>query len=1102
MKKCNLGYFSPQKVRKQLAFVLAVCLICAVPVSTFAQILKISMKKTNVAMQTVIQELEQKSGYTFFYNDNQVKLNKKVTVNATDAPIEEVLNQVFKNSGYTYKIVENQIVVSTIATATQAAQATQQQKQQKVSGVVKDAMGEPIIGASVIEKGAAANGTITNIDGEFSLTVGSGKELQVSYIGYIPQTILLKPGVSSYNVLMREDTKTLDEVVVVGYSTQKRESLTGSMQTLKSDKLQDITSPSVENMLNGKAPGVYVAPGSGQPGQAGTIVIRGKSTVNGSTDPLWVIDGVIVGSEPGALNPADIDNMTILKDAASTAIYGSQGANGVVVVTTKNAKAEKMSVNVSAKVGITNLVKGKLEVMNGAELYDYYKSFSNAEQINFSRWNEDLRNSNYSWWDLASQTGFAQDYNISLTGGNEKLKSFLSLGYYDESGAVKGYKYQRYNFRYKTDYKIADWLTVKPSISGSRNDISDKQYSVGAMYSNMPWDSPYDKEGNIVGHYSNTWVNSNTTNYIYDLQWDHSNTTAYEFMGNFDFDVKFTNWLTFSSVNNYRWSGQSDSSYTDPRSSSGEGVNGRLYEYQDNIVRRYTNQMLRFNKMFGKHSVSALAAYEFNDFRKKTIKAYGTGIVPGFEVLDVASIPENVGGAITEWAVQSLLFNANYAYDNKYLAQVSFRRDGASNFGDNAKYGNFFSVSAGWNINKEAFCDVEWLNVLKLRASYGSVGNRPTSLYPQYNLYGISSGNSYNGVPGALISQVGNQDLTWEKTYTTGVGLDVTAFERYRLTFDFYDKNTSNLLYNVPISGLTGITGLWQNVGKVNNRGVELTLGADIIKTKDWFWNVDANLGLNRNEVKELYGEKAQMIVGDGTGIAGSASKLLKPGLDSDTWYIREWAGVNPENGAPMWYKTVKNADGTTSREATSAYAEADEVACGAYSPDFYGGFSTNLSWKNLSLDAVFGYSVGGLIYNYSRLEYDSDGAYTDRNQMKLIDGWNRWEKPGDIATHPVATHNNKSNSNKASSRFLEDGDYLKLRSVTLSYNLQLPKYFIQNMRVFVTGENLFCLTGYSGVDPEIPSYVDNSGVRKMTGVTTAVYPSTRKYMFGLNLTF
>ena len=1103
MKKCSLRMFNPQKMKKQLALALAISLVCAIPVTTFAQVLKVSIKKSNVSIETVLQELEKQSGYTLFYNDNQVKLNKKVSVNVTDASIEEVLNQALKNSGYTYKIVENQIVIST-ASATnsvQAVQSTQQQKKQTVKGIVKDAMGEPIIGASVVEKGASANGTITNIDGEFTLTV-SGGELQVTYIGFMPQTIAVKPGVSAYNVTMKEDTKTLDEVVVVGYSTQKKESLTGSMQNLKSDKLKDITTPSVENMLNGKAPGVYVSPGNGQPGEVGSIIIRGKSTVNGSTDPLWVIDGVIVGSNPGSLNPSDVDNMTILKDAASTAIYGSQGANGVIVVTTKSAKAEKMTISASAKVGVTSLVKGNLEVMNGTELYDYYKSFSNAEAIKFPRWNEDLRNSNYSWWDLASQTGIAQDYNISINGGNEKLKSFMSLGYYNEEGAVKGYNYQRFNFRYKTDYKMTDWLTIKPSMSGSLKNIDDKQYSVSAMYSNLPWDSPYDKDGNIVGHYSSSWVNSNSTNYVYDLQWDHSATKAYEFMGNFDFDIKFTDWLTFSSVNSYRWMGTSKNEYTDPRSSGGEGVNGRLYEYQSNIVYRYTNQMLRFNKMFGKHSVNALAAYEFNDYWGKAIAARGTGFVPGFEVLDVTSIPESVGGSLNEWAVQSFLFNANYAYDNKYLAQVSFRRDGASNFGDDAKYGNFFSVSAGWNINREQWFKADWVNILKLRASYGSVGNRPTSLYPQYNLYGITSSNGYNGVPGALLSQKGNKGLTWEKTFTTGVGLDVTVFDRFRMTFDFYDKNTSNLLYEVPISGLTGITGLWQNVGKVNNRGFELTLGADIIKTKDWFWSIDANLGLNHNEVKELYGDRKQIIVGDGTGIAGSANKLLRPGMDSDTWYLREWAGVNPENGAPMWYKTVTNADGTTSRETTSKYAEADEVTCGAYSPDFYGGFSTNLTWKKLSLGAVFGYSVGGKIYNYSRLEYDSDGAYTDRNQMKLIDGWSRWEKPGDIATHPVASYNNSSNSNKASSRFLEDGDYLKLRSLTLSYDLSLPKYYIQNLRVFVTGENLFTITNYSGVDPEIPSFVDNAGVRKMTGVTTAVYPSTRKFMFGVNVTF
>ena len=1103
MKKCNLRVFSLQTMKKRLAYLLAISLVCMIPVRALAQVVKVSMNKTNVSMQVVLQELEKKSGYTLFYNDNQVKLNKKVSVNAKDASMEEVLNQIFKNSGYAYKLVDNQIVVSVAAANTQSTSVTQQKQQQrKITGVVKDNFGEPVIGASVIEKGTASNGTITNLDGEYTLTV-SGTELQISYIGFSPQTITLKPGVATYNVTLKEDTKALDEVVVVGYSTQRKESLTGSMQNLKADKLKDITTPSVENMLNGKAPGVYVSPGNGQPGEVGTIIIRGKSTVNGSTDPLWVIDGVIVGSNPGSLNPADVDNMTILKDAASTAIYGSQGANGVIVVTTKSAKADKMTISASVKLGITNLAKGNFEVMDGAELYDYYKTFNNQEKIKFSRWNEDLRNSNFSWWDLATQTGFAQDYNVSINGGNEKLKSFLSLGYYNEEGSVRGYDYERYNFRYKTDYKMADWLTIKPSMSGSLKNIEDKQYSVSAMYSNMPWDSPFDEDGAIIQKYKpGSWVTPNRGNYLYDLQWNHSGSKSYEFMGNFDFDVKFTDWLTFSSVNSYRWMGKMENSYTDPRSSSGEGTNGRLYEYQSNIVYRYTNQMLRFNKMFGKHSVNALAAYEFNDYWGKAIKSYGTGFVPGFEVMDVVSIPESVGGSLNEWAVQSFLFNGNYAYDNKYLAQVSFRRDGASNFGDNAKYGNFFSVSAGWNINRESWFNADWVNVLKLRASYGSVGNRPTSLYPQYNMYGISVANGYDGVPGALLYQKGNQDLTWEKTFTTGVGIDVTIFDRYRMTFDYYDKNTSNLLYAVPISGLTGITSIWRNVGKVKNQGFELTLGADIIKTRDWFWSLDANLGLNRNEVKELYGEKQQMIVGDGTGIAGSANKLLKPGLDSDTWYIREWAGVNPENGAPMWYKTVTNADGTTSRETTSKYAEADEVTCGAYSPKFYGGFSTNLSWKKLSLDAVFGYSVGGKIYNYSRLEYDSDGAYTDRNQMKLKDGWSRWEKAGDIATHPVASYNNTSNSNKVSSRFLEDGSYLKLRSLTVSYDWNLPKYYIQNLRVFVTGENLFTITDYSGVDPEIPAYVDNAGVRKMTGVTTAVYPSTRKFMFGLNVTF
>lgn len=965
----------------------------------------------------------------------------------------------------------------------------------KVTGTVSDSKGETIIGANVSVKGTTT-GTYTGADGGFTIEVPNAKAtLVVTFLGYSPAEVVV--GSQTYlKVVLQDNDKVLSEVVVVGYGTQKKESLTGSLQTIKSDKLVDITTPNAANLLSGKAPGVFVAPGSGQPGSEAAIVIRGKSTVNGSTAPLWVIDGVIVGSDAGALNPADIESVTILKDAASTAIYGSQGANGVILVTTKKAKAQKMTITASAKVGFSNLNNGNLEVMNGAELYDYYKSFSNAEDIEFTRWNSDLRNSNFNWWDLATQTGVAQDYNISMTGGDEKLRSYFSAGVYDEEGAVKGYKYTRYNFRLKTDYKPYEWLTIKPSISGSKNNIKDRQYSVTAMYSNLPWDNPYDSKGNIVGNYSDTWVNSVGTNYLYDLQWDFGKSTDYEFMGNFDFDVKINDWLTFSSVNNIKWTGSTYNSYTDPRSSSAEGVNGRLYEYQSNMERRYTNQLLRFNKLFGKHSVSALAAYEFNDYWGKSISATGTGFVPGFEVLDVTAIPEAVGGNISEWAVQSYLFNANYAYDDKYLAQVSFRRDGASNFGDNAKYGNFFSISGGWNVHREDWFNADWVNALKLRASYGSVGSRPGDLYPQYDLYSVSS--SYNGIPGALISQIGNKDLTWEKTYTTGIGLDATLFDRIYLTLDLYNKNTSNLLYKVPVSGLTGVTYIWRNVGELNNKGIELTLGGDIIKNKDWNWNVTLNLGSNANEVKQLYGDKAQMIISDGSGIAGTADKLLRPGLDSDSFYLREWAGVNPEDGAPQWYKTVTDANGNKTREVTSTYAAADQVICGASTPDFFGAISTSLKYKSFDLNANFGYSVGGKIYNYSRSEYDSDGAYTDRNQMKLMDGWSRWTKPGDIATHPRPSYNNSSNSNKVSSRFLENGDFLKLRSLALGYNWALPQYSISNLRAFVSGENLFCITKYSGVDPEIPA----SGSSVIGTAGPSVYPSVRKIMFGINVTF
>lgn len=986
------------------------------------------------------------------------------------------------------------------ASSTAGTNLAIQQQDQKLKGQVIDAQtGDPVIGVNVLVKGTT-NGTITDIDGKYELNAPAGAVLQISFIGY--KTVEIAATTSEQTIKLHEDTETLDEVVVVGYGVQKKESLTGAMSTLKENRLKDVTTPTVENMLNGKVSGVYVAPGSGQPGSNGAVQIRGRATLSGSTSPLWVIDGVIVGEDPGVLNPSDIENMTILKDAASTAIYGSQGANGVIIVTTKMGKSEKMKINASVKLGVSTMTNGKMEVMNGAELYDYYASFPNQEDIKFSRWNPELRNANFDWGELASQAGFTQDYNISLSGGNEKMSSYFSLGYYSEEGTVKGYKYDRYSFRYRSNYKPFSWLTIKPNISGSMKNTDDSQYDYTAKYTMFPWDSPYDEDGNLVPDRYSGWVDSSDLNYLNSISYgNHTARKTYEFSGNFDFDIKITDWLTFTSVNNYRWTGYFQSTYTDPRTDSASGVQGRVEEEQTNNIQRYTNQYLTFNKMFGKHSVQALLAYEFMDTSAKVINAKGTGIVSGFEVLDATATPEEVGGNLTEWAKQSVFAKANYTYDNRYLAEVSLRRDGASNFGDDKKYGNFFSISAGWNINREKWFKADWVDVLKLRASYGSVGNIPYSKYPQYGLYSVSS--NYNGIPAILISQVGNKDLTWEQTYTAGVGIDANFFNnRLRFVFDYYNKYTSNILYQVPVSGLTGITSRWQNVGEMRNSGIEITIGGDIIRTKDWLWSLDLNMGYNKNKLEKLYGDDPNMMIigggGNDTSIAGAAEKVLKVGYSTDRYYLREWAGVDPKNGAPLWYKN----DG--SGETTSNYSEAKQVMTEATSPKLFGGFNTSLTWKNIDLNASFGFSLGGKIYNYSRQEYDSDGAYTDRNQMKLIDGWSRWEKEGDIATHPAASYGNKSNSNKASTRYLEDGDYLKLRSLSIGYNLDLSKYYIQNMRIYFTAENVFTLTGFSGIDPEVPAYYDETtGTYKSIGTAGAnLYPSTRKFMFGINLTF
>ena len=975
----------------------------------------------------------------------------------------------------------------------------------KIKGTIVDSKtGEPVIGASVKVKGTKL-AAVTDLNGEFELNTHANATLQISYVGFKETEVKASNGMK---ISLEEDTESLEEVVVVGYGTQKKESLTGAMANIKGEKLKDITSATVENMLNGKVSGVYVAPGSGRPGSTGAIIIRGQTSINGATAPLWVVDGVIVGNSAGDLNPDDIETMTVLKDAASTAIYGSEGANGVVVVTTKQAKHEKMSISLSAKAGLSTLNRGNLEMMDGAEFYDYYKSFQNVESVNFPRWNEDLRNSNFDWFKLAKKTGSTQDYNLTLNGGSQNIQSMFTLGYFKEEGAVKGYDMNRYSTRIKVVYKPYEWLTIKPNISGSRTNDKDKQYSVGAMYSMMPWDSPYDENGNLVPNYYAGWVNSKATNYLNDLAaGNYSTSTTYDLSGGLDFDIKIAPWLTFSSVNNYSYYNSQTHGYYDPKSSSGEGVNGRTTEYNYVSTRRYTNQLLRFKKSWGKHNVNALLAYEFNDYEMKYTDVYATGFISGFEDFMTAAKPEMATGYRTAWAKQSYFTQWRYDYDSRYYGELSLRRDGRSNFGSNNRYGNFFSVSGAWNINNESWFKADWVDQLKLRAAFGSVGNVPTSLYPSYSLYSV--GATYNENPGALISQIGNKDLTWEKTYTTGVGVDASFWQnRLHATLDYYIKNTSNILYQVPVTGLVGVTSIWKNIGKMRNTGIELTVGGDIIRTKDLTWNVTANISHNSNELRDLYKQRdangnyvvKPVLISDGTSIAGTAQRILEIGEPVDTYYMKEWAGVNPEDGKPQWYMDDANGN----KVVTDSYSKASYYKCGKASPDVYGSFSTSLFYKNFDLQANFGYSLGGQIYSYYRQEFDSDGAYAgDRNQMKLQKGWSRWEKPGDIATHPRAMYNNQDKGNLASSRYLESSDYLKLRSLTLGYNFDLKKYGIQTLRLSISGENLFTITDYSGVDPELPAGTNDKGVLSVTNTGgISVYPAVRKFMLGVNLTF
>lgn len=1031
---------------------------------------KVSISKNNKPIREILGEIERQTDYLFVYSEKEVDVNQRKTVNVSQQRVADVLSSLFRSTNVGYAMEGHNIMLMAKTTQTDAAQ-----QKRHITGVVKDIKGETIIGANIMIKGTGT-GVSTNIDGEFSIEAAAGDELIVSFIGYLTQTIKIDSQ-KTLNIKLLEDTKTLEEVVVVGYTVQTKSAVTGSVSVVKADKLKDVNTLEVGSMLQGKVSGVYVSGSSGEPGHASKIRIRGKGTLNSSVSPLWVVDGVIVGEDPG-LNPNEIDNISVLKDGSATALYGSRAANGVIVVTTKRGEYDANKYSVSINAGVSLLSTGRLEMMNSQELYDYQKSWNNQ-----SWFTEELLKHNTDWFKEASKPGLYTNANITYTGSSGRMRSFVMTDYYREEGAIKDFTLDRFTFRSNNDVKFTDRFTMSTKISGSLSRTDSQQRSVYNTYLYLPWDFPYNEDGSIRSGQEQDWRGRDGINDMYDLQWNWSRSKKLTVDGTINFNYQITDWLRFESNNYIRYISNRSESYTDKRSRSGQSDKGSLSNSNSLLTKQFTNQMIRFEKSFGKHKVNALGAYEYTRHFYESTSAEGRGIQPGREILDVTTGIKSIGGYKDAIATQSALFNANYDYDNRYMGQVSYRMDESSCFGKNNRMGHFFTVSGGWNIQNETFFESlrESVNQLKVRVSYGSLGNTPGAYYGHYPLY---SSMMYNDEVAYFPSQMGNADLSWEKCYTTNIGIDARFFDRFGVTIDLYNKNTSDLLYYAPLPNISGYTGQYKNVGAINNKGLEISLNADVIRTSKFQWTSDFNIGFNRNRVTELYGGKPEL----------KGLKRLEEGRDMDEWYLREWAGVDPANGSPLWYTT----DGNGKRTTTDSYNKADRVYCGSAAPKFTGGWMNSFSYKGFTLTANFDFVYGNLLYNQSRELLDSDGAYADYNSMKLKSGWKRWEKEGDIATHPKAINGGNKNSNKSSSRYLEKGNYFSLRNLSLGYSIPeklCGKLGLQRVNVSCSADNLFTLTPFSGVSPQLS---DSS----TDGYAGTIYPLSRRIVLGLNVSF
>ena len=977
--------------------------------------------------------------------------------------------------------------------------------QSQIKGVVTDSeSGETLVGAAVVVKGTTIGAT-TNADGSYSIKVANPSDavLVVSFYGY--KTVEIPVGGHSIvNAALKVDATVLEETVIVAYGTQKKEAVTGSVTSVKGETLAAAPVTSVDRALAGKLAGVSVSAATGQPGALTQIRIRGNGSINAGNAPLWVVDGIPVytgnlGSSTSAnqsaltsLNPNDIESITVLKDAAAAAAYGSRAANGVILVTTKSGKEGKAVFTARAKAGVNWLqTDTDFRMMNAKELLGYQRdAVINAgldpdnPKGGYYRPLSILNGNLYNPLREFTRIGSTQEYEVSARGGNARAKYFTSFSTQKDQGVVYGVDFQRIQGRINASYKLLDNLE-----SGVRFNLGyTKQSNVpmnNLYYSNpfwagetlLPWEELKDENGK---HISIDGVNSGENPRAVaenDTNWEklyHLNGTVnlkWTPIKNLDIETKNSIESFFQETNHW---------YS-PVGHANSTAN-QLVNLDRQIHQLTTSNTVTYSNLFGGyHSLRALVGQEAMTYKSHYRETYSPEVDPNMPYHNTAdqTTTEIAYGESAE-AMLSFFGIVDYNYDNRYFAQATFREDGSSLFGEDNKWGAFWSVSGSWNATNEKFLkDVKNLDLLKVRLSYGVNGNNGISAYQAYGLYGTAT---YNGVTGYLPSQLENKVLSWEKNKTINFGVDVAAFgNKLTASIDVYNRKTVDLLLTKQIPQTTGFSSIFTNVGSMRNRGIEIQLEYNILQNKDIFWSVGFNAAYNKTKILDLGGDE----------FIGSWRRQVV-GRSMYSYYLYDYYGVNPANGEALW---VASIDEKGNKTLTNDQAKARRYYAGSPEPKWVGGFNTQVSWNGFSLSAFFEFKTGHNILLLNENHYlNADGAFMDMNQF--ASQLNYWKKPGDTGVNPKPVAGNTANSNEwESDRYLEKADYLRIKDVTLSYTIPeklTKKIGVKNAKVYVSGLNLYCFNDVNFWDPE----------QGVTGGGAGAYPITKSIIGGIELTF